>query len=1054
MQEVALEEGFSARVRALSSATVLHIPVEQRQRHAVILTGLLNRINEDDLQACVLEEARSKLLLSPPPRGTNIRVELAKRLQLWVDGAFEELLSRAEGQARDRARRNALLQGAPKHGARARRARALIAEGAFSKAASSLHTEVAILDAEKQVTWGRTLLPGSARPAAARSVAPAAADGGEAAGDAQAQAASALQGVRFRAMSAAGPSGARAEHLRELVAVRDRRCANALLCAIGKFVDVATSGRLCDAARWTLDSRLVFLRKKSGVVPRPIRVGELWRRVVAKRLVDSCREDVQQACLVARQFGVAIPGGAEGLIHFRTLLERSLAASEGAMVVIDVDFKNAFPSLEWDSIREAVDEALPQASAWTHWCHQEPGRVILPSGDELRIDRGAEQGDPMGPIYCALVLARVAARARAACSAQGTEFFDAWYLDDGQLICRPSHADAVLRALDFEAGRVGAVRAAGTEAKSVARLLGSGGAAHPQWKTERIKDTTSEDPARQQHVLGVDFGAVAMQFEAATEQVAELHEALALVEDTACEMILLRKCADVCKVVHLLRAAGPSIGEDALKSYDALLGRSLQRCLGRLDDLSLRQACLGVADGGLGMRRAAATALPAYVACRVECRWLVQLLADGMAECGLAPAGLLNSFDAETTRAQMQLQAALPASGAEQVRVLVAQAAAARRTPEAALQRRRRARESALTGDGLVLPAGCEDPEFQPESLQGSLQAVCDRDGASSLLDDLGALGLHDRRRHVVELRDPSVSHDWLWRVSPAHGPTVGRGEFQDGVRIRLGAPLGKPGAECSRCRCALGGNSHGLLCARPEATRGHYEVRDTVLELAHLADPSADVETVGLIPSVPTLRPADILTSAALPGRLAALDIGITSPDATGAGGDCCEAMHRRKLGTYRPHFAELQEGGVVYKPLVWSAFGRAHPETTVVLEALAKQAARRRGLRDHRLVLRRARAAIGVKLVQRAVRMVRACLTEAADEDLNGLFGHGAAPELRKVVLLHGGEAEAEALEAAQVAPAGGDDDDGADGEAAVAAAAAVLAAGGGGGGAEQLP
>ncbi len=96
-----------------------------------------------------------------------------------------------------------------------------------------------------------------------------------------------------------------------------------------------------------------------------------------------------------------------------------------------------------------------------------------------------------------------------------------------------------------------------------------------------------------------------MQFETATEQVAELHEALALVEDTACEMILLRKCADVCKVVHLLRAAGPFIGEDALKSYDALLGRSLQRCLGRLDDLSLRQACLGVADGGLGMRRAA-----------------------------------------------------------------------------------------------------------------------------------------------------------------------------------------------------------------------------------------------------------------------------------------------------------------------------------------------------------------------------------------------------------------------------------------------------------------
>ena len=51
--------------------------------------------------------------------------------------------------------------------------------------------------------------------------------------------------------------------------------------------------------------------------------------------------------------------------------------------------------------------------------------------------------------------------------------------------------------------------------------------------------------------------------------------------------------------------------------------------------------------------------------------------------------------------------------------------------------------------------------------------------------------------------------------------------------------------------------------------------------------------------------------------------------------------------------------------------------------------------------------------------------------------------------MVLLRGGEAEAEAeaLEATQVVAVGGDDDDGAEGEAAVAAAAAVLAAGGDG-------
>ena len=128
-----------------------------------------------------------------------------------------------------------------------------------------------------------------------------------------------------------------------------------------------------------LDSRLVFLRKKAGNAPRPVRVGELWRRVIAKRLLHANREKIQRVCIAARQFGVAVPGGAEGLIHFRTL-ERRLAAGADATAVIDVDFQNAFPSLEWDSIREAVDEFLPEVGAWTAWCHAEPGRVVLPSG--------------------------------------------------------------------------------------------------------------------------------------------------------------------------------------------------------------------------------------------------------------------------------------------------------------------------------------------------------------------------------------------------------------------------------------------------------------------------------------------------------------------------------------------------------------------------------------------------------------------------------------------------------------------------------------------------
>ena len=161
-------------------------------------------------------------------------------------------------------------------------------------------------------------------------------------------------------MSAPGPSGTRPEHLRELVAQKDRRTASALTKAIGKFVHAAVCGKLPQESRWIMDSRLCYLAKKDSSTPRPVRVGELWRRVVGKQLVHLLRARVQALCMAGRQFGVCLPGGAEGLIHWRTQLERELERSSEVRVVIDVDVANAYPSLEWSCIREAVAEKLPE----------------------------------------------------------------------------------------------------------------------------------------------------------------------------------------------------------------------------------------------------------------------------------------------------------------------------------------------------------------------------------------------------------------------------------------------------------------------------------------------------------------------------------------------------------------------------------------------------------------------------------------------------------------------------------------------------------------------
>ena len=108
-------------------------------------------MSEGDEYACRLEEIRTKLLLAPVPRGSHLKVELSRRLQLWIDGKFVELLSRAENQAREAALHRSVFRSAAKHGSRARRARHLVSEGAYSKATASLQTETADLDAAAQL---------------------------------------------------------------------------------------------------------------------------------------------------------------------------------------------------------------------------------------------------------------------------------------------------------------------------------------------------------------------------------------------------------------------------------------------------------------------------------------------------------------------------------------------------------------------------------------------------------------------------------------------------------------------------------------------------------------------------------------------------------------------------------------------------------------------------------------------------------------------------------------------------------------------------------------
>ena len=624
-----------------------------------------------------LEQARSKLLLAVIPREANAAHEMRARLNLWDARDFVALLERAEAQTSASTSRRTSGYGNAA-ATRVARARCIARCGAFRKAVQSQTTEVANMPPGDQRTWAAQLLPPDNGPARAPGPRPEAA----AHHDDVEPASSPLEGVRFAALSGPGLSGMRPEHIRDMLNCGRRRVSNRLLRALQVTEALAAGGDLPDAWRWMLDSRLAYIKKKRSATPRPIRVGEVWRRLVAKWLLHKHVPTVRKCMLEHHQYGVSVPGGRDAVVHARRTFRETVQADPalGVWAEVDIDYVNAFPRLLWDYIGDAVSEHVPGLAAWTDWCHDAPTNVTLPCGDAHATDRGSEQGDPHGSLHCGAALAVVRHRATAARTARQPQdspgAFDFWYADDGSALMPPTLVDLYLETLDAEAARAGCTRGSGADVKSSVTLIG-----HPdaiadyeaEWVTDRIRDTCKlREPNAPTEVLGAILGSndeSAEQFDAQLRKLRLLHDALEPLADPAIELTLGRACADLCKTVHLLRIHGDILHERGVHEHDDIQRDYVARVLGGdLQPEASRMAEMGVRDGGLGYRRADDHAQPAFVASRTETRPYVDHIFRGMADAGIPVDQCMVRYDAQVAAATDDICARLGGDAALAVR--------------------------------------------------------------------------------------------------------------------------------------------------------------------------------------------------------------------------------------------------------------------------------------------------------------------------------------------------------------------------------------------------
>ncbi|CAK0833355.1 unnamed protein product, partial [Prorocentrum cordatum] len=501
-------------------------------------------------------------------------------------------------------------------------------------------------------------------------------------------------------------------------------------------------------------------------------------------------------------------------------------------------------------------------------------------------------------------------------------------------------------AFDAELMVAGGSPVAGVTFKSTARLLGAPeacAAVSPEWCAGIASATCRvEPPGPSGKVLGVRIagGDLEGQFRGTVEATAAACSALELLEDAPAELALLRMSTNVCRVVRLLRAAGPEIPEAALVDFDERRGLALSALLwGQLPSACLERAACGARGGGLGLRRAADASLPAFLASRAEARPLAEELCSAMpAQWRELPA------DRRGFAAQVLAEGA-------------AEAARVAGELTGRLQPRWPAPDLAATVQArIVAHSGIEDPEHPDAAARGGLQARLSDLVAGVRLDGIYAelqrqedwSGLH----LLDDLRDPDTDHSWMWVLSSATGDHVRAGEFVVAVRLRLGAPVLEAPATCACCGGELDRECrHALRCAPGAITRGHNKVRDSLLGLASLSDNAAAVEVPGLVPSHSALL--------------------------TGAG--ACAAMVAEKRGKCAHVLPELADEGIEYWPLIWSCWGRPRSDATAAVGPMAAAASRRRGVAAPGVLARRAKALVGVQLWRRAAAMVSACLPSA---------------------------------------------------------------------------
>jgi hypothetical protein len=143
--------------------------------------------------------------------------------------------------------------------------------------------------------------------------------------------------------------------------------------------------------------RLIPLDKNPGV--RPIGIGEVPRRIIAKSILKVVRNDVQEA-VGPLQACAGHEAGCEAAVHAM----KEIISSDETEAVLLVDASNAFNTINRQAALHNIGIICPSLSRVLNNTYQAPVRLFVTGGAEIESSEGITQGDPLAMAMYALAV--------------------------------------------------------------------------------------------------------------------------------------------------------------------------------------------------------------------------------------------------------------------------------------------------------------------------------------------------------------------------------------------------------------------------------------------------------------------------------------------------------------------------------------------------------------------------------------------------------------------------------------------------------------------------